>query len=154
VEENLAQATGRLGADTTPLVEHSRKEDFNSWKNINKYGWIHYVFRKPIPPVKRERPIQYMLDMVELKSLISFQRKAILWCFTQKRGVAYFHTQPSLSFPLSWHCFYFQKHTYTPPLFTKTKHLWAVGCPNDKGALHLVAGEVGLLISGKEEKVP
>jgi hypothetical protein len=32
-------------------------------------------------------------------------------------------------------------------------HLRAVGCPNDKGAFHLVAREEGLLISGKEEKV-
>jgi hypothetical protein len=32
-------------------------------------------------------------------------------------------------------------------------HLRAVGCPNDKGAFHLVAREEGLLISGKEDKV-
>jgi hypothetical protein len=31
-------------------------------------------------------------------------------------------------------------------------HLRAVGCPNNKGAFHLIAREEGLLISGKEEK--
>jgi hypothetical protein len=33
-----------------------------------------------------------MLGMVELKSLISFSEKGDTWGFTQKRGVAHFHT--------------------------------------------------------------
>jgi hypothetical protein len=32
-------------------------------------------------------------------------------------------------------------------------HLWAIGCPNDKGAFHLVEEKEGLLISGKGEKI-
>jgi hypothetical protein len=35
----------------------------------------------------------------------------------------------------------------------KPFHLRAIGCLKDKGALHLVAREEGLLILGKEEKV-
>jgi hypothetical protein len=34
-----------------------------------------YVFRKPIPPIRRERPEQYMLNMVELRSLFIFLEK-------------------------------------------------------------------------------
>jgi hypothetical protein len=40
-----------------------------------------------------------------------------------------------------------------PKKVRESFHLRAVGCPNDKGAFHLVAREEGLLISGKEEKV-
>jgi hypothetical protein len=40
-----------------------------------------------------------------------------------------------------------------PKKVRESFHLQAVGCPNDKGAFHLVAREEGLLISGKEEKV-
>jgi hypothetical protein len=32
-------------------------------------------------------------------------------------------------------------------------HLLAVGCPNDKGAFHLVEEKKGLSISGKGEKI-
>jgi hypothetical protein len=67
----------------------------------------------------------YMLGMVELKSLISFSEKGVTWCFTQKRGVAHFQTQPPVSFLLTWHCFYFQKHPLTFP-FTKIKTLIAI----------------------------
>jgi hypothetical protein len=44
------------------------------------------------------------------------------------------------------------KHS-TPKEVRESFHLRAVGCPNDKGAFHLVAREEGLLISGEEEKV-
>jgi hypothetical protein len=40
-----------------------------------------------------------------------------------------------------------------PKKVRESFHLRVVGCPNDKGAFHLVAREEGLLISGKEEKV-
>jgi hypothetical protein len=40
-----------------------------------------------------------------------------------------------------------------PKKVRESFHLRAVGCPNDKGAFHLVAREEGLLISGKEETV-
>jgi hypothetical protein len=66
-----------------------------------------------------------MLGMVELKSLISFSEKGDTWCFTQKRGVAHFHTRPPLSFPFSWLSFYFQKHPHTFS-FTKIKTLIAI----------------------------
>jgi hypothetical protein len=66
-----------------------------------------------------------MLGMVELKSLISFSENGDTWCFTQKRGVAHFHTQPPLSFSLPWHCFYFQNHPHTFP-FAKIKTLIAI----------------------------
>jgi hypothetical protein len=39
-----------------------------------------------------------------------------------------------------------------PKKVKESFHLRPVGCPNDKGAFHLVAREEGLLISGKEEK--
>jgi hypothetical protein len=40
-----------------------------------------------------------------------------------------------------------------PKKVRESFHLRAIGCPNDKGAFHLVAREEGLLISRKEEKV-
>jgi hypothetical protein len=53
-------------------------------------------------------------------TLYFFQRKAIFDVFTQKREVAHFHTQPPLSFPLSWLHFYFHKYPHTFP-FSEVK---------------------------------
>ena len=41
----------------------------------------------------------------------------------------------------------------TPQKVRESFHLRAVGCPNDKGAFHLVAREEGFLNIGKEEKI-
>jgi hypothetical protein len=54
-----------------------------------------------------------MLYMVELKSLFFFRKGQYFDGFSPKEEVAYFHTQPSLSFLLPWHCFRFQKHPLT-----------------------------------------
>jgi hypothetical protein len=51
-----------------------------------------------------------------------FQRKAILDVLPKREEVAHVHTQPPLSFPLSWHCFYFQKHPHTFPFNKYQKH--------------------------------
>jgi hypothetical protein len=40
----------------------------------------------------------------------------------------------------------------TPKEVRESFHLRAVGCPNDKGAFHLVAREEGLLISGERRE--
>jgi hypothetical protein len=40
----------------------------------------------------------------------------------------------------------------TPQKMRESFHLWAVGCPNDQGAFHLVEEKKGLLISGKERR--
>jgi hypothetical protein len=73
-------------------------------------------------PARKER-VTYTVHAwyggVEVTHL--FQRKAILWWFTLEREVEHFHTQPPLSFPLPWHCFYFQKHPHTS-LFTEIKN--------------------------------
>jgi hypothetical protein len=49
-----------------------------------------------------------MLYMVELKSLFFFRKGQYFDGFSPKEEVAYFHTQPPLSFLLPWHCFHFQ----------------------------------------------
>jgi hypothetical protein len=53
-----------------------------------------------------------MLYMVEPKSLLFSEKGDTLKVFP-KEEVAHFHTQPPLSFLLSWHCFHFQKHPLT-----------------------------------------
>ena len=54
-----------------------------------------------------------MLVMVELKSLISFSEKGDTWCFTQKRGVAYFHsTTTELPAPVALFSFSLQTYTH------------------------------------------
>jgi hypothetical protein len=65
-------------------------------------------------PVKRKWPILYMLHMVELKSLILFQRKAVFVVYGFPKTIEMTLAWPPLSFPLPWHYFLSETHTHFP----------------------------------------
>jgi phenylalanyl-tRNA synthetase alpha subunit len=78
VEDHLAQATGRLGADTTPFLS-SIAENKSSAAEKHKYIWVNTLGIPQAHPARKERGT-YMLHALYggAEVTLLFQKRAIL----------------------------------------------------------------------------